>query len=68
MNYSKIRQSDLISLVRSTSVGDHYFQGKRIKEVYCSDGMWYRYADRLKDDENNFRTLLEAVKAYPKFF
>ena len=67
MNYSKIRKSDLADLV-TFGEGCFYFQGKQISEEYTDKGIRYRYEDRRWNDENDFRTLLKAVKAYRKLF
>ncbi len=67
MNYSKIRKSDLRFLVESSKCGTYRFNGKTIREVYCDDGVWYKYDDDWRN-KNCFRTLLQAVKAYKKIF
>lgn len=67
MNYSKIRQRDLAHLVDIVD-DDFYFQGKLIDAKYASDGDHFFYADVPfgKEWDNDFPTLLQAVKGFRK--
>lgn len=66
MNYSKIKQSDLIYLIKSQGINQYRFQEKTIKEIECMDRNYFIYTEQ--SNPTYFKTLLQAVKGYKKIF